>query len=206
MRELTNKLCFTFCNLLVLQHVLLMFFVVFADFLSTGFVGRVMWAITVSTCWTNKLFGSKIVFYQQVMARLDALNTNMLATIYNSVYNFSSLEDFCYQKRWVPAYTAMTGVYTDVYFFVHAEETCSGFGFSEHFWMLSGFATYVEVWLMQCLRSFCRGAFVGLLIGCMVVCVYVLSVFILWFPFKLFIGFHTALLSQPHRAMKGQSS
>lgn len=65
--------------------------------------------------------------------------------------------------------------------------------FTEHLWIFSGFATYVEV-LIDALPQdfFCRGASETHWLDvrlCMCVCI-----FILWFPFKLFIRLHTTAL------------
>lgn len=64
--------------------------------------------------------------------------------------------------------------------------------FKEHLWIFSGFATYVEVLIDALPQDFFSEVLlrpIDWMYG--YVCVYVLSIFILWFPFKLFIRLHT---------------
>lgn len=67
--------------------------------------------------------------------------------------------------------------------------------FQEHLWIFNGFATYVEVLIDALPQDFFAEVLlrpIDWMYG--YVCVYVLSIFILWFPFKLFIRLHTTAL------------
>lgn len=88
---------------------------VFADFLFTEFIHRVFLS-DLSNQWKlvaqMNCLETEIVFYQQVMARSDAVNTNALVVRHQKSKCLDSND----------------GKLKDIAFFVHAEGRCSGFG------------------------------------------------------------------------------